>query len=351
MIDIMSKEQFLKYLNQSTSINQLFRLLGYKLKGGLNPKTFMRIENRYNVNIKQYIENNKIKYKNDLLKGNFICKNCGKEFTEKYSKTSSGEFCSRTCAAKYSALIKREETNKKQHDIMFGIKYVNGERINIKEEYYKNPKICPICGNIIPYEKKKFKTCSQECSKKLCSQTLKKKGVYSIGGYVPFSCRSHHGYYKGIYCDSTFELAYLIYCLDHNINIKRCEETFEYEYEGKIHTYHPDFIVNNELIEIKNYYRELNDIKLQAVNKSIKILYYDDLCDIFEYVSNTYNKKYNRHYNNFYELYDDYKPKYTYICDTCGKEFSKNRQVKTDKKFCSRVCCGKYNFKKGNNNV
>lgn len=298
----ISKEDFLEALSKSLNKTQLMRNLGYK--GGYRISQIKDWEREFNINIDNIIRQNIEQYNKEHIT-HYRCKQCGKEFTEKYSKTSSGEFCSRTCAAKYSALIKREETNKKQHDIMFGIKYVNGEKINIKEEYYKNPKICPICGNIIPYEKKKFKTCSQECSKKLCSQTLKKKGVYSIGGYVPFSCRSHHGYYKGIYCDSTFELAYLIYCLDHNIDIKRCNEVFEYEYEGKKHHYHPDFIVNGEIIEIKNYYREINDIKLNAVNKPIKILYYDDLIPIFDYVAKTYDKKYNCHKNNFYELYEE----------------------------------------------
>ena len=27
----------------------------------------------------------------------------------------------------------------------------------------------------------------------------------------------------------------------------------EYEYNGEIHKYHPDFVVNGEIIEIKNY--------------------------------------------------------------------------------------------------
>lgn len=31
------------------------------------------------------------------------------------------------------------------------------------EAYYKSPKICPICGGIIPYKKRKQKTCSSEC--------------------------------------------------------------------------------------------------------------------------------------------------------------------------------------------
>ena len=44
--------------------------------------------------------------------------------------------------------------------------------------------------------------------------------------------RGRKGYYKGFYCASTYELAYVIYCLDHNIQIERCKEYFEYEYQG-----------------------------------------------------------------------------------------------------------------------
>lgn len=285
----ISKEKFLEALSISKSKRQLMSNLGYK--GGFKSYQIKYFENKFNVDISQVLNNNNIKH--------YKCKWCGKEFTEKYSKWSSGDFCSLECSHTFSSnQNKKSRIEKIKH-------YAKNISLQIKSEYYKNPKICPICGNVIPYEKKKFKTCSQECSKKLCSQTLKKKDVYSIGGYVPFSCRSHHGYYKGIYCDSTFELAYLIYCLDHNIDIKRCNEVFEYEYKGKKHHYHPDFIVNGEIIEIKNYYREINDIKLNAVNKPIKILYYDDLKPIFNYVAKTYDKKYNRHKNNFYELYEE----------------------------------------------
>ena len=305
MVDIISKEQFLIYLNQSLSLNQLFKLLGYKLTGGLNPKTIERIEKRYNIDIRKQIEENKKKDKLNKPIITYICKQCGKEFTEKYSKWSSGDFCCRQCANTYSSNIKRNEINESLSKKLKGKKYINGILFDLKIEYNKNPKICPICGNIIPYENHKHKTCSKKCGIKHMQMTMKNKGQYTIGGYVPFSCRSHHGYYKGIYCDSTYELAYLIYCLDHNIDIKRCDESFEYEYDGKKHKYHPDFVVNGEIIEIKNYYREINDIKLKAVNRPIKILYYDDLKDIFEYISLTYNKKYNRHNNNFYELYDN----------------------------------------------
>jgi hypothetical protein len=59
------------------------------------------------------------------------------------------------------------------------------------------------------------------------------------------SCKSStrystYGYYKGYYCASSYELIYLVYCLDHNINIERNKYTFVYNYEGKDHVYIPD---------------------------------------------------------------------------------------------------------------
>ena len=39
------------------------------------------------------------------------------------------------------------------------------------------------------------------------------------------------GYYKGIYCDSTWELAFLVYCFDNNIPIIRIPYDVEWTYE------------------------------------------------------------------------------------------------------------------------
>ena len=113
------------------------------------------------------------------------------------------------------------------------------------------------------------------------------------------------GWYKGFFCSSTYELAYIIYCLDHNIDIKRNEEYFIYEYEGKQHRYYPDFIVNNELVEIKGYHTDLVDIKLKCVNKPIKILYYNDMKYIFDYIEEQYGYKITTYKNKLYELYEN----------------------------------------------
>ena len=116
--------------------------------------------------------------------------------------------------------------------------------------------------------------------------------------------RGKKGWYKGFFCDSTYELAYVIYCLDHNIDIKRNTEYFTYEYKGKQHRYYPDFIVNGELIEIKGYHSDLVDIKLKSVNKPIKILYYDNMKYIFDYIYEKYGYKIYKTKNNLYEMYE-----------------------------------------------
>ena len=225
------------------------------------------------------------------------CKNCGKEFTEKYSKWCNGNFCCKECARSYSSKGKRQEINERTKYSLIA---------HYENLYNKHPKECSVCGNVIPYSKRKQKTCSMKCAHIMGTQTKRKNGSNLGGGYrLKGHRKSKKGYYKGIYCDSTYELAYLIYCLDHNIDIKRCNESFEYEYEGKKHRYHPDFVVNGEIIEIKGYHTDLVDIKLKSVDKPIKILYYEDMKDVFDYVCKTYNKKYYHGHNNLDELYSN----------------------------------------------
>lgn len=172
-----------------------------------------------------------------------------------------------------------------------------------------------------------------------------------MGGYRKGSGKGKKGYYRGIWCDSTYELAYLIYCLDHNIDIKRCTETFEYELNGEKHTYHPDFVVEGIITEIKGYDRgDVSAKEMSIGDKEYKLLYENDLMLYFDYVASTYNKRYRKKWNNFYELYDEYKPKYEYICDECGKTFNRYKEIKTEHKFCCRSCSGKYR-KKNNKNI
>ena len=111
------------------------------------------------------------------------------------------------------------------------------------------------------------------------------------GGRRIRSGRGKQGWYKGIYCDSSWELAFLVYYLDHNKNIKRCEERREYIFNNEKHIYIPDFVTDEGIIEIKGYKTQQWKIKLEQ-NPDIKVLYEDDIKLYLEYAISTYGKKY-----------------------------------------------------------
>ena len=115
--------------------------------------------------------------------------------------------------------------------------------------------------------------------------------------------------YNNIRFDSSWELIYYIYCKDHNINIKRCEdEHYEYFYNNKKYLYYPDFIVNGEFIDIKGdhylnddgslrkVYKNQNLDKLKCkykcmIDNNVKLLSSEDLKKEFEYCKEKFGTK------------------------------------------------------------
>lgn len=84
--------------------------------------------------------------------------------------------------------------------------------------------------------------------------------------------KKFHIPFKSYYCDgehfdSSWELVYWIYCKDHNKNIKREPLKLKFYYDGVEHTYYPDFLCNNDLIEIKGTHMLDENKKLKAIYK------------------------------------------------------------------------------------
>lgn len=138
----------------------------------------------------------------------------------------------------------------------------------------------------------KGKTHSAETKLKL-SLLAKNQG---FGGKTEGGGRGKKGYYKGIWCDSSWELAFLLYCHDNNVFIERNKAALTYIYENKIRKYYPDFIVNGELIEIKGYKTKQWEEKIKA-NPNVKVLYFKEMKPILKYIKEKYGV-------NFIELYD-----------------------------------------------
>ena len=113
------------------------------------------------------------------------------------------------------------------------------------------------------------------------------------------SGRGKRGFYKGIYCQSSWELAYVLFCIDHKINFIRNNKYFEYTFEGKAHNYFPDFYLpdTNTYVEVKGYYDKKSQTKVEQFKGSLQLLTAKEMKPILEYVQHTYGE-------NFVMLYD-----------------------------------------------
>lgn len=206
------------------------------------------------------------------------CEKCGKLMLEKFG---SGRFCSKACANS------RERPRELRQQVSAKLKAfaINSNTVNQKHlvAYAANPKYCSVCGKELSYELRYRKTCSEEC--------MLVRSKQAPGGLRQGSGTGKHGWYKGYYCDSSYELAYVIYNLDHNIFFERNKKAYYYiGTDDKVHKYYPDFIENGILIEIKGYWTENVQRKLDAVDDlPIKLLMKKDIQFMIDYVRKTYN--------------------------------------------------------------
>lgn len=93
---------------------------------------------------------------------------------------------------------------------------------------------------------------SDDIKAKIVKTNLSKYGVESFTQTTDFAKYHKSSYvYDGIKFDSSWELIFYIYQVDHNNKIIRNDKKLEYEYNGKKHFYFPDFNVNGKLYEIK----------------------------------------------------------------------------------------------------
>lgn len=283
-----------------------------------------------------------------------ICERCGKEHDGSYG---SGRFCSKYCANKrdFSKDIKEK---------------ISKHRTKLPDYFTK---ICPKCGKEFTVDKKHRKTkfCSRSCANgHIVKEETKQKISQSINRFLQsgnsfYSKRlekykedihkngvSKHGIYKGYYCDSTFELVFLIYCLDHNISINRCTIGFDCFYGNKNHKYYADFQCGHKnIIEIKGIHNRTVEIKAKAIPAKYNycILYKEDLKKYFDYVCSTY-KVSKKNLHSLYEM--GCAPKiYTFTCSVCGKVYTSLYNHHRKYNVCSKKCACMVKHIKFKNNL
>ena len=118
--------------------------------------------------------------------------------------------------------------------------------------------------------------------------------------------------YDGKIFDSKAELCYYIWLKDNNISFEyQPNVKFEYEFEGKAHFYHLDFLIENQYVEIKgdHFFKEdgtmqnpydhsqdgLYEAKHQCMLKNnVKVLHKVDYDLFVNYVIEKYGKSFLR---------------------------------------------------------
>lgn len=261
-----------------------------------------------------------------------VCKHC------KIAIHDEKTFCSHRCRALFHNPNRKGLTYKAWDE----------KRALLEQEYLKKSKlICQICSQQIPYKRRTKKTCSPECLQEFRrrhKELLRNIPHTNNGGFREGSGRGKSGWFSGIFCSSTYELAYVIYCLDHQIQISRNTQSWEYfnPSTGKVSKYYPDFIVGgSDIIEIKGYPSPIVDAKIKAVRDSghpIQILYTEDLKEVFAYVQ----MKTGLTLNSIPTLYEKTKNKHSFTCKFCKAQYE---HVNKNSVFCSQSCAGKERLK------
>lgn len=218
------------------------------------------------------------------------CVKCNKKFSierrikqngMQHIDTKEKQFCSRACANSH---IISDETKAK---------------ISLNANPHNKGKgkkfFCVECGAEISLKSKS----------KLCQRCYKASGKHSelmkgkTGGFRKTGGRGKYGTYKGYFCQSSWELAYVIYNLEHNIKFVRNQKSFEYLFENKKHKYYPDFILENgTYIEIKGYYSEQWEAKQNQFKEKLIILDKNSIKLYMQYAEEKYGKDFIKLYES-----------------------------------------------------
>lgn len=113
-------------------------------------------------------ENRKLQERENWISEKHTCEKCGKIMTEKYG---SGRFCSRQCAnSREKSIATKCKTSETLLTSAKKKEASNRKHIASKDKYLENPILCPICGQVIPYELRyRRRTCSKDCLKEWLS--------------------------------------------------------------------------------------------------------------------------------------------------------------------------------------
>lgn len=273
------------------------------------------------------------------------CKQCNKPLIHKNIRLRSihQSFCSSHCIANNLEIYaKKEKTCEQKYGE--GIKNPSQascvkeqkEQTCLKHFGVKNPNHVPEVRKKIENTNMKLRgvTCpfkSKEVQKKIAQTNLKNLGVENPFELSSVAYKGLQGRlkkygsvrgkmqiytYDNISFDSSWELAVWIYHKDKNIPIERQPIQLQYEMNGTMHTYLPDFKINEQLIEIKGDH-----------------LFDENGNPIFDH-KHSWKEKYQCMLNNNVIIwkFKEIQPFLLYVFQTYGKDYLKQFRVYRQKK-------------------
>lgn len=174
-------------------------------------------------------------------------------------------------------------------------KHVSKDKL---DEYINNGWKLGCAEHTLQKIKETSKSCNHpgKCSDEIKENDRKKRISESMKGNTNWKFNKRHGngkkgHYKGIYCDSTWELAFLVFYTEHNLFIERTKEKREYVFNNEVHMYCPDFKTDEGVIEVKG---RIDKKAIAKHEQHPDIIVYDKykMKEILEYVTNKYGKEY-----------------------------------------------------------
>lgn len=214
------------------------------------------------------------------------------------------DYCSQKCAALYtqkdgghchwSDEDKKKISNKLKDFYKTHSHHINHNKNHLKKRINKICKCCNKSFEVINCCKDKRFFCSWDCYKNhIKNGYLKGKS----GGYRECGGKGKQGWYKGYYCHSTWELAWVIYQLEHNVSFIRNKQGFDYELNGVKHKFYPDFIINGqEYVEIKGWDNGTVSAKLSQFPYKLTVLKLNEMKPYIEYAKQKYGNELEKLY-------------------------------------------------------
>lgn len=248
---------------------------------------------------------------------NCVC--CGRLFV---GDGAAAKFCSRSCGA---VVNNKSKTGPRTFSEKWKRQAMSVLKANLERGFQK---ICVTCKSDFVAGSVAARYCSKACRPSTRSGR-------PVGGCRDRSGRSKYGYFEGIWCQSTYEMAFVWKCLSEGKSIARNTEGFPYlNDKGQDRMFYPDFLVDGQYYEVKGWMTENVQRKISAFPHDIILLIGDDILNIVKAAQQHFGTK------DLASVYaENSRPIKLSTCETCTSVFG----VKPGRtgRFCSLPCSGR----------